>query len=114
MKVPVTNFRLLSFRLKTNDLCVYIIETNNFYQSGGCAMKRVTLNIQDSLYDPIISLLKHLGKDKVEIVSSEKISNLNEVSLNSRIKSVLAKTDIKTFKNIKDPVKWQREQRDEW
>ena len=77
-------------------------------------MKRVTLNIQDSLYDSIISLLKHLGKDKVEIVSSEKISKRNEVSLNARIKKVLAQTNIKTFKNIKDPVKWQREQRDEW
>ena len=77
-------------------------------------MKRVTLNIQDSLYDSIISLLKHLGKDKVEIVSSEKISKRNEVSLNARIKILLAQTNIKTFKKIKDPVKWQREQRDEW
>lgn len=95
-------------------MSVDIIETKNFDQCGVYAMKRVTLNIQDSLYDPIISLLKHLGKDKVEIISSEKISTLNEVNLNTRIKNVLAQTNIKTFKNIKDPVKWQREQRDEW
>jgi hypothetical protein len=29
-------------------------------------MKKVTLNLQDNLYDQIISLLEHPGKDKVE------------------------------------------------
>lgn len=77
-------------------------------------MKRVTLNIQDNLYDPIISLLEHLGRDKVEIVSSEKISTKAEYSLNVKIKEILSQNKIKPFKKIKDPVKWQREQRDEW
>ena len=80
-------------------------------------MKRVTLNIQDNLYGPIISLLEHLGKDKVEIVSSEKISETSEnseYSLNAEIKKILSQKNIKPFKKIKDPVKWQREQRNEW
>jgi len=77
-------------------------------------MKRVTLNIQDNLYDPIISLLEQLGKDKVEIVSSEKVPGLNDCTLNSKIKDILARPGVKPFKKIKDPLKWQREQRDEW
>jgi len=77
-------------------------------------MKRVTLNIQDNLYDPIISLLEQLGKDKVEIISSEKVSINTENSLNAKIKKLLSMESNKPFKKIKDPVKWQREQRDEW
>jgi hypothetical protein len=76
-------------------------------------VKRVILNIQDNLYEPIISILEHLGKENVEIVSTEKILNFNN-NLNFRIKKIIAKKDIKPFKNIKDPVKWQREQRNEW
>lgn len=77
-------------------------------------MKKVTLNIQDNLYDPIMSLLEHLGKDKVEIISSEKILKNTEHSLNAGIKEILSQKKIKPFKKIKDPVKWQRDQRDEW
>jgi len=77
-------------------------------------MKRVTLNIHDNLYDPIISLLEQLGKDKVEIISSEIISTNKGYSLNDRIKKLLSQKNIKPFKKIKDPVRWQREQRDEW
>ncbi len=74
-------------------------------------MKRITINIQDSLYDPMISLFEQLGKDKVEIVSTEKQLNNN---LNIKIKKLLSQTSIEIFKEIKDPIKWQREQRDEW
>lgn len=74
-------------------------------------MKRITIKIQDSLYDPMISLFEQLGKDKIEIVSTEKQLNNN---LKIKIKKLLSQTSIKIFKEIKDPIKWQREQRDEW
>lgn len=77
-------------------------------------MKRVILNIQDNLYDPIISLLEQLGKDKVEIISSEKVSTNAEYNLKAKIKEILSRENHMPFKKIKDPVKWQREQRDEW
>lgn len=77
-------------------------------------MKRVILNIQDNIYDPVINMLELLGRDKVEIVSSEKISGMDKQSLISSINKILDQKDFKYFKNINNPVKWQKEQRDEW
>ncbi len=77
-------------------------------------MKRLIINIQDNLYDPIIILLKHLGKDKVEIISSETLSDGKKSPLNAKIKDILAKNKTKLFRDIKDPVAWQREERNEW
>jgi hypothetical protein len=77
-------------------------------------MKRVTINIQDNSYDPVINMLKLLGKDKVEIISSEVISDADEQPLNIKIKKLLSQKKGEPFKNIKDPVKWQRDERDEW
>jgi len=75
-------------------------------------MKRVILNIQDNIYDPVINMLELLGRDKVEIVSSEIIPGMNEQSLISSIKKILDQKDFRYFKKINDPVEWQRKQRD--
>lgn len=77
-------------------------------------MKRVILNIQDNLYDPIINLLEQLGKEKVEIVSSEIIHAHESKNLKIEIKKILKSLTVQAFKKIEDPVKWQREQRNEW
>ncbi|GEM_PF-6931124 len=77
-------------------------------------MKRVTINIQDGSCDPVINMLKLSGKDKVEIVSLEVISNTDEQPLNTKIKNLLSLRKGEPFKSIQDPVKWQRNERDEW
>jgi hypothetical protein len=76
-------------------------------------MQRVTLDIQDSVYDHIMYLLQHLEKGRVKIVSKEEI-DLEKRSLKDDLKNLITQNKMKAFKDLKDPVQWQREQRDEW
>jgi len=77
-------------------------------------MKRVTIDIQDNIYDPVISFLELLGKERVEIVSSEVISDSKNQPLNIKIKKLLSDKSTRPFKKIENAVAWQREQRNEW
>ncbi len=73
-------------------------------------MQRVTLDIQDSVYDHIMYLLQHLEKGRVKIVSKEEIA-LKKRSLKDDLKKLITENKAEAFKDLKDPVQWQR---DEW
>jgi len=77
-------------------------------------MQRVTLDIQDGMYEHIMYILQHLEKDKVKIVSKEKIGLKKKKSLKNDLKRLITQHKTEVFKDFKDPVQWQREQRDEW
>ncbi len=77
-------------------------------------MQRVTLDIQDNMYEHIMYLLQHLEKGKVKIVSKEKIDSKKKKSLKNDLKKLINQNKMEVFKDLKDPVQWQREQRDEW
>lgn len=69
-------------------------------------MKTLQLNIDNSLYDTLLAMLKILPKDKIEII--EKNRTINNEDLNQYAGTV------RCFKTIKDPVAWQQNRRSEW
>ncbi|MCD4818952.1 MAG: hypothetical protein K8S23_09695 [Candidatus Cloacimonetes bacterium] len=75
-------------------------------------MHTITLKIQNSMYKHIIYLLKNLNTNEVEIISEKMQPSQNEI-LRIKLKQLLEKK-IEPFKLIKDPMKWQKEQRDDW
>ncbi len=77
-------------------------------------MQRVTLDIQDNMYEHIMYLLQHLEKGKVKIISKEKINPKKKKSLKNDLKKLINQNKSEVCKDLKDPVQWQREQRDEW
>ena len=76
-------------------------------------MRNLTLNIKNaSDYQLLLQLAKRLGLDisataeKKEKVQTKQMRNLY------KLLSSVKKNEL--FKEIKDPVKWQKELRDEW
>jgi len=72
-------------------------------------MHTLKLNISDEAYSHVMFLLKSLNKKEIEIIEDNKGSFTKE-----KILKLLNQNEIKVFANINDPVKWQKEQRNEW
>ena len=75
-------------------------------------MHTITLQVQDSMYEHFSYLLKNLNPKEIKVVD-EKLSKPN-LSLKSELQELFNNSNITAFKNISDPVEWQRKQRDEW
>ncbi len=73
-------------------------------------MHRMVLDIDDSVLGKISYFLNNLPKRDVTVISDIVIDE--PISINTKIKTILAGETF--YKDIEDPVKWQREQRDEW
>ncbi|MBW8050026.1 MAG: hypothetical protein FVQ77_06745 [Cytophagales bacterium] len=76
-------------------------------------MRNLTLNIKNaSDYQLLLQLAKRLGLDiSVTAEKKEKVQTKQMRNLYKLLDSV-KKNEL--FKEIKDPVKWQKELRDEW
>ncbi len=75
-------------------------------------MKTIKIDINDSVYEHILFFLKSLPSNLVKI--QEVNSKESKIDTKKRIEEIFSKNDIVAFKDIEDPVKWQRELRDEW
>ena len=73
-------------------------------------MHRVTLDIQDSVFNKINYLFSVFPEKDVKIISDITLDGNN--TQKQKIKAILSKGSF--FSGIDDPVAWQREQRDEW
>ena len=72
-------------------------------------MHTIKLNVGDGIYTHLMFLLKNLKTNELEIIEDE----INELDKkNDEID--FSKFQINAFKDIKDPVAWQREIRSEW
>lgn len=76
-------------------------------------MKSVTLQMDDSIYNHIMFLLKNLKINGLQIVEQK-----NEKQVVPTQKELLQELfkhkEVNVFKGIEDPVLWQQQQRDEW
>ncbi len=70
-------------------------------------MHSITLNVKDIFYKPVISFLKHWDNENITIVEDKKIENSTR---KNRIKKLLEENN-NLFKDIKNPLEWQKEQR---
>jgi hypothetical protein len=75
-------------------------------------MKTIKIDINDSVYEHILFFLKSLPSNLVKI--QEVNSKESKIDTKKKIEEIFSKNDIVAFKDIEDPVKWQRELRDEW
>ena len=72
----------------------------------------VKLTMEDNIYHNIMFMLRNLQSKGLEIEEiNEDSSTLNT---KSKIKELFSNHNIEVFKSIDDPIKWQKNQRDEW
>ncbi len=75
-------------------------------------MRSIRLNIHDKIYNHIMFLLKSMDKEDLKIVEDRDLQEIQNTK--QSIKKLFANKDFEVFKSIKDPMKWQEEQRLEW
>ena len=75
-------------------------------------MHTIKLKVQDSVYSHIMYLLKSLNQKEIEIIEDKALNQ--EQNTKQAIKDLFEKKNVRLFNAIKDPVKWQRQQREEW
>ncbi|HIP61815.1 MAG TPA: hypothetical protein EYG98_04595 [Sulfurovum sp.] len=75
-------------------------------------MHIVTLEIKDSMYEHFLYLIKNLNSKEITVVK-ESLSDTH-IPLKQELHKLFDEAGIDAFKEIKDPVAWQRKQRDEW
>lgn len=78
-------------------------------------MRQITLNVNDSMLENFLYLIKHLDSSEIQIVDEkpliETLANPTENrSLKSKMQALL-NSNPGVFADIKDPVAWQQEQR---
>lgn len=81
-------------------------------------MRQITLNVNDSMLEHFLYLINHLDSSEIQIVDekplTETLANPAENrSLKSKMQALL-NSNPGVFADIKDPVAWQQEQRNEW
>lgn len=75
-------------------------------------MHTIKLKVQDSIYSHIMYLLKSLNQKEIEIIEDKQLNQ--EQNTKQLIKELFEKKNISLFDAIKEPVKWQQQQREEW
>lgn len=75
-------------------------------------MHTVKLNIQDSIYQNVMFVLESFKEKGVQIEELTKIDKNQKEK--ETLKDFLANSKIEVFKDIKDPLTWQKSIRDEW
>ena len=69
-------------------------------------MKTINLQINDSIYEHILFFLQNLPKDMITISK--------DIDTKDKITKLFEENNIDAFKDIKDPINWQKSMRDEW
>jgi len=70
-------------------------------------MHSIKLSVQDNVYEHVMFLLKNLNTKDIEIIE-------DKVVLNESNNIDFSKYKVKAFQDIQDPLKWQKEIREEW
>ena len=73
-------------------------------------MHRLILDVNENVVDKIIYFLNHLPQKDVKIIKDEVLDKRR--SKKGCID--FSKFNVEAFKDIGDPVAWQKEQRSEW
>jgi hypothetical protein len=72
-------------------------------------VRNINLQVDESIYQNVMFLLNNLKIDGLKI-----IENKQEGQTDTDNFLDFSQYDIKAFKNIEDPIKWQKKIRDEW
>jgi len=75
-------------------------------------MHTIKLEVQDSIYEHIMFLLKNINKREIEIISDDEFKKT--VNIKMKMEELFKHKNVNLFESIEDPVSWQKNQRDEW
>ena len=75
-------------------------------------MRTIKIDVNDNIYEHIIFFLKNLPSNMVKIYEAKNEAESNNIK--DEIEKIFKENNISAFKEIKDPVAWQRSIRDEW
>ena len=75
-------------------------------------MHTITVHVNDSMYEHFIYLLKNLNSKEVKVLEEKVLEK--DTGLNQKFHTLFNKANVTAFKDITDPVAWQKAQRDEW
>ena len=72
-------------------------------------MHTIKLNVGDGIYGHVMFLLKNLKTKELEIIED----TIADRTMQDDVID-FSQYQVESFKNIKDPVKWQKDIRSEW
>jgi len=83
-------------------------------KNKGYKMKTLNIEVNDSVYEHILFFLQNLPKDMVKISKQIEPNQMVELSTKEKVEELFKTKNIEPFKDIQDPVAWQKSMRDEW
>ncbi len=73
-------------------------------------MHRLVIDVNENVLDKIMYFLKHLPKKDVRVIADDVLNEKN--AKNNFID--FSQFKVEAFKDIEDPIAWQRKIREEW
>ena len=77
-------------------------------------MQTLKIEVSNSIYEHIIFFLQSLPKNLINISYEENTNNTSKDSIKNQMEELFRTSNIQAFKELKDPVSWQKSMRDEW
>ena len=77
-------------------------------------MQTLKIEVSNSIYEHIIFFLQSLPKNLINISYEENTNNTSKDSIKNQMEELFRTSNIQAFKEVKDPVSWQKSMRDEW
>ena len=76
-------------------------------------MKTLNIEVNDSVYEHILFFLQNLPKDMVKISKQIEPNQIVKLSTKEKVEELFKTKDIEPFKDIEDPIAWQKSMRDD-
>lgn len=77
-------------------------------------MHTITLQVKDSMYEHFLYVLKNLNPKEISVIEEKPSTSKTHAPLREELHKLFNDANVTAFKNIEDPLEWQRKQRDEW
>jgi hypothetical protein len=77
-------------------------------------MKTLNIEVNDSVYEHILFFLQNLPKDMVKISKQIEPKQNAKLSTKEKVEELFKTKNVEAFRDIKDPLAWQKSVRDEW
>ena len=77
-------------------------------------MQTLKIEISNSIYEHIIFFLQSLPKNLINISYENNTNNSSKASIKDEVEKLFKTSNVQAFKEIKDPISWQKSMRDDW
>jgi hypothetical protein len=77
-------------------------------------MQTLKIEVSNSIYEHIMFFLQNLPKNLINISYETKPEMTNKKSIKNDIEELFKTSNVQAFRELKDPLAWQKSMRDEW